>query len=28
MKKGCEGVHFGVNYADNFEREKLIFLTF
>ncbi len=24
-KKGCEGVHFGVNYADTFKRENLIF---
>ncbi|KKK68238.1 hypothetical protein LCGC14_2946080, partial [marine sediment metagenome] len=25
VKKGCEGVHFGVNYADTFKRENLIF---
>ncbi len=27
-KKGCEGVHFGVNYADIFRHEKLYILTF
>jgi len=27
-KKGCEGVSFGVNYADIFKHEKLYILTF